>query len=374
MRSLLLIWGSLALLGCQPCPQSTQSTQSAQSAKSEQRAQSAHIEKPNTLTDAEERLQTQAQERPSIPTPELAAGNSPSLYINQIQFVGSHNSYKQAMPDSFVKQLLQLNPKILKSLEYEHGPVAEQLDHGLRKLELDVFYVADENQFLVGHVQQIDMNSNCATLRICLTQVSEWSKNNPSHAPIWISFNAKDEEILGLPDPETFTPTAFALMDSIIEEVLGDQLIRPVEVAGLNWPLLSDTTGKFIMILDEGGVKRDMYYQGWQQRPMFTSAPEGHPAAAIMIINDPIKQFDEIQRLVAAGYMVRTRADADTQEARDNDTRRRDAAFASGAQAISTDYYQPATHFGNDYQVILPQAIRCNPVTAPVDCRVAGSN
>ena len=111
MRSLVLIWGSLALLGCQPSPQSTQS------AKSEQRAQSAHIEKPNTLTDAKERLQTQAQERPSIPTPEPAAGNSPSLYINQIQFVGSHNSYKQAMPDSVVTQLLQLNPKILNSLE-----------------------------------------------------------------------------------------------------------------------------------------------------------------------------------------------------------------------------------------------------------------
>ena len=115
-----------------------------------------------------------------------------------------------------------------------------------------------------------------------------------------------------------------------------------------------------------------MYYEGWQQRPMFTNAPEGHPAAGIMILNEPVEQFDEIQRLVAAGYMVRTRADADTREARDNNTSRRDAAFASGAQAISTDYYQPATHFGNDYQVILPQAIRCNPVTAPADCRVFG--
>ena len=56
-----------------------------------------------------------------------------------------------------------------------------------------------------------------------------------------------------------------------------------------------------------------MYYEGWQQRPMFTNAPEGHPAAAIMIINDPIKDLMKF-RLVKAGYMVRTRADADTEK------------------------------------------------------------
>ena len=353
MRILLLMLGYLILLGC------------------ESGEQSANSDKLSKLKGAEQSLQTQPQD----PSPQPAADNaSAGLYINQIQFVGSHNSYKMAMPDGFVKQLLKLNPKIVEALEYEHRPIAEQLDLGMRKLELDVFYVADENQFLVGHVQQIDMNSNCGTLRICLKQVSEWSKNNPSHAPVWIGFNAKDEKILGLPDPEAFTPAAFALMDSIIEEVVGDQLIRPIQVAGLNWPLLSEARGKFIMILDEGGVKRDMYYEGWQQRPMFTNAPEGHPAAGIMILNEPVEQFDEIQRLVAAGYMVRTRADADTQEARDNDARRRDAAFASGAQAISTDYYLPATHFGNDYQVILPQAIRCNPVIAPADCWVFGDD
>jgi hypothetical protein len=89
-----------------------------------------------------------------------------------------------------------------------------------------------------------------------------------------------------------------------------------------------------------------------------------------MIINDPIGQLHEIQRLVRAGYMVRTRADADTREARNNDLGRRDAAFASGAQAISTDYYLPATHFGNEYQVSLPQPFQCNPITAPKTCKV----
>ena len=302
---------------------------------------------------------------------QMVLSESTNISINHTQFVGSHNSYKQAMPDGFVQQLMKLNTEVMESLEYEHIPLAKQLDLGIRKLELDVFYVADEARFLVGHVQQIDMNSNCATLRICLNQIIDWSKKNTTHAPIWISFNAKDDYIFGLPSPETFSPAAFALMDLIIEEMLGEKLIRPSDIVDLQWPLLDEVRGKFILILDEGGAKRDMYYDGWQQRPMFTNAPEGHPAAAIMILNDPVGQFDEIQRLVKAGYMVRTRADADTREARKNDTRRKAAAFASGAQAVSTDYYLPATHFGNDYQVSLPKPIECNPITAPINCLVS---
>ena len=301
----------------------------------------------------------------------LPESTNVGININHLQFVGSHNSYKKAMPDGFVKQLMRVNPEVIESLEYEHIPLAEQLDLGIRKLELDVFYVADAASFQVGHVQQIDMNSNCATLRICLNQIIAWSKKNTTHAPIWISFNAKDNYILGLPAPEIFTPEAFLLLDSVFEEMLGEKLIRPRDIIDLQWPLLEEARGKFILILDEGGSKRDIYYEGWQQRPMFTNAPEGHPAAAIMIINDPIGQFEEIQRLVKAGYMIRTRADSDTREARDNDTRRKVAAFESGAQAVSTDYYLPATHFGNEYQVSLPEPVQCNPITAPKYCRVS---
>ena len=110
----------------------------------------------------------------------LSESTDAGIKINHLQFVGSHNSYKQSMPDGFIKQLMKVNPGLMESLEYEHIPLAEQLDLGIRKLELDVFYVSKEEQFLVGHVQQIDMNSNCATLRICLTQIISWSQNNPA--------------------------------------------------------------------------------------------------------------------------------------------------------------------------------------------------
>ena len=92
------------------------------------------------------------------------------LRINQVQFVGSHNSYKQAMSEPYRTLLSWSDENTAKALEYSHLPLAQQLDLGLRKLELDVFYRPQTGEFTVGHIQLIDMNSHCETLRLCLDQ------------------------------------------------------------------------------------------------------------------------------------------------------------------------------------------------------------
>jgi hypothetical protein len=73
--------------------------------------------------------------------------------------------------------------------------------------------------------------------------------------------------------------------------------------------------------------------------------------------------------LVKQGYLIRTRSDSDTKQARANDTSRRDEVLSSGAQMISTDYpaSEPAS---TGYKVELPgNAIaRCNPVLNPPGC------
>lgn len=295
------------------------------------------------------------------------------LRINHLQFVGSHNSYKQPMSGVYYTLLNLLDENAAKALQYSHEPLHRQLDLGLRKLELDVFYQGPSQGFVIGHVQVIDMNSHCSSLRDCLGQLLQWSEANPTHAPIWISFNAKDQSIGWLPDPQRFDAAAFAAMDQAIEDVLGPRLIRPAQVKPEAteqpvWPSLTDARGKFLLILDEGGAKRDLYQDQWLRRPMFVNQAASHPAAAVMIVNDPIAEGPRIRQLVSDGFMVRTRADADTLEARQNDTRRRDAAFASGAQAISTDYYLPTNLFGNDYRVTIAGGLRCNPVNAPTEC------
>jgi hypothetical protein len=49
----------------------------------------------------------------------------------------------------------------------------------------------------------------------------------------------------------------------------------------------------------------------------------------------------------------------------------RDAAFASGAQYVSTDYIFPDPRFGTGYVVDLPgdSTARCDPVLVAVRCR-----
>ena len=73
---------------------------------------------------------------------------------------------------------------------------------------------------------------------------------------------------------------------------------------------------------------------------------------------------------MSQGYIVRTRADADTEEARSGDTGPRDLAISSGAQFVSTDYYvadaRADTSEGwTDYSVSLPGNFiaRENPVS-----------
>ena len=68
---------------------------------------------------------------------------------------------------------------------------------------------------------------------------------------------------------------------------------------------------------------------------------------------------------------MRTRADANTEEGRSGDGRRREAALGSGAQLITTDYPEPDPRFGTDYAVELPDhaVARCNPVRLPA-CRI----
>jgi len=99
---------------------------------------------------------------------------------------------------------------------------------------------------------------------------------------------------------------------------------------------------------------------------MFYYAEPGKPECAFVIRNGSKNEKKEIQELVKKGYIVRTRADGGTEEARNNDTSSCDAAFESGAQIISTDYYKAELRWSN-YHVSFPSGkiVRWNPINAP---------
>ena len=300
-----------------------------------------------------------------------------SLPLNQLQFYGSHNSYKTAIPEPLFDYVRDTNPPVARALEYWHPPLAQQLDMGLRVLELDVFYDPDHSLFQrhgtfpVLHVQYIDTGSHCENLDLCLDQILAWADANPHHEPVMISFNAKTQRIEQefFVVPKAFDAAAWQAIDRQLRDRLGNRLITPVEVLSSGqprWPTLSDARGRFLLLLDERPDKLRGYAAAVDDPAMFGNWPMDDPRAAIQVLNDPVADRRRIAAALAAGCLVRTRADADTEEARYNRTQRRDAAFASGAQFISTDYYLPATHFDSDYVVTLPGGgpVRCNPVLA----------
>ena len=137
-------------------------------------------------------------------------------------------------------------------------------------------------------------------------------------------------------------------------ELKGEWPTLAAAVENDGWPVIKTLRGKFLLVLDESEETLGPY-TALLATPgpniFFKTPPMGHPDAAILILNDPIQQLAEIQQAVSKGYLVRTRADADTLEARTNDSTRRDAAFSSGAQLISTDYYQADSRFEGRYEV-----------------------
>ncbi len=347
----------------------------------------------------------------------LTAGNVDTcVRMNQVQTLGTHNSYHIA-PEPAVLAVLA---ERARNLEYTHRPLTEQLVQlGMRQLEIDVFADPEGGRyatpaafrmtqgatlepvspdlhapgFKVLHVQDIDYRTRCATFVACLTEIRDWSRANPTHVPVLVLVEAKDAPIddptgVGFVTPIAIGAAELRALDAEIRSVFSaDHLLTPDDVRGshatlneailaVGWPRLGDARGKVLFALDNTDERRDAYLAGnpsLEGRVLFVSSPPGEPSAAFLKLNES-KGDDEaiIQRQVRAGYLVRTRADIPTSEARSGDTTRRDAAFRSGAQYVSTDYPEESP-FGSGYRVRLPGAetlvARCNPISAPAGCR-----
>ena len=317
-------------------------------------------------------------------------GEQPKL--NAVQVIGSHNSYKNAIEPALYNFLeARDSAHQLNSIQYEHISITEQLNLGLRNLEVDVYAdskggkyahpkgleLVPSNQpydtagimkapgFKVIHIPDIDFRTSTPTFKQYLQELKAWSDATPGHLPVFITLEPKDggTNRFGT-TPEAFTPELFDELDAVIRSVLGDsKLITPDLVRGKyetlkaavlngNWPYLKDVRGRFFFMLDDDGKKRDLYmkdHPSLKGRIIFANAKPGTPEAAALFRNNP--EDTEIPDLVNKGYIIRTRADADTKEARANDYSRFNKAKQSGAQIITTDYYKPSKLFNSPYQV-----------------------
>jgi len=346
-----------------------------------------------------------------------AQATDSALNLNQIQVIGTHNSYHAGIAPNEGKIWQEKYADAYKGLDYQHQPLPQQFDSGVRQIELDIYAdtkgglyahpsgpstvaaaklppdpdfdpngVMNKPGFKVMHVQDVDYRSTCQPFIACLEQVRQWSHAHPGHVPIFILVETKQGKPRGelhLTEPEPFTSSTFDALDAEIRSVFPpDEMITPDDVRGHydtlndavlagNWPSLASARSKVVFLLDQRPVG-PVYLAGHPSlrgRVLFTNSEPGQPDAAFIERNDG--PTADITSLVRKGYLIRARTDSDTKEARTNDTTVRDAMIASGAQLLSTDYpiNEPARWPGN-FVVTLPgkAVARCNPINAIVGC------
>ena len=167
------------------------------------------------------------------------AHSNDDIRLNQIQIIGTHNSYHSGFAPSASKLWQQKNPKAYAGLDYRHPALTAQL---VRQIELDVFadtkgglyahpyaetliaqsglppdppfdpdHSMEKPGFKVMHVQDVDYRSVCQPFTACLAEVRAWSKAHPKHLPTFILVESKEGALkLNFPTttPENFTPAA----------------------------------------------------------------------------------------------------------------------------------------------------------------------
>lgn len=339
------------------------------------------------------------------------------LRLNQIQVIGTHNSFHIAADPAERALVAAMNPEGAVERDYTHLPLTDQLvEQKVRAFELDVYVDTRGGRFAdpafrrqaelgpydepdmaepgikVFHEQDVDYHSRCVTFERCLTEIKAWSDANPFHVPVAINVQLRDGLVLfnvpGQAIPEKWDRVQMDALDEEITDVFPrERIITPDDVRGDRatlaeaieadgWPTLGASRGKVFFLMINAEPYRTIYLQGHdslRDRVVFTNSAPGQPDSAYVGIDDPIALGDEIRSYVEKGYLVRTRADEPGVEAKAGDKGRLQAALDSGAQVISTDYPGPdgaRSQFGTDYTAQLPGflAARCNPATAPAVC------
>ncbi len=335
---------------------------------------------------------------------EQSEGPAGDLKINQIQIIASHNSYHLRTEPAILRFLTglynlhllskDLNPKYI---DYTNAPLTDQLEkYGVRGLELDVwndptggrFYkrkgralvfkstaskieALKQPGFKLLHIPDFDFISTNPTLVDALKEIKRWSDAHPNHLPVFINIETEvstpGDEIKflhSLTHAAPFDSLAAESIDKEVKSVFGEKLegvLTPDEVRGNyptlekavlsgNWPTLKAAKGKVIFIIDGDGTSGEVYKAGHPSlkgRAMFVYSNPGTAEAAFVILNEAKSDFANIQKCVKEGYIIRTRSDDGTKQARSGDSTTMHAALSSWAQIVSTDYYRPDPRAGS---------------------------
>ncbi|HVU01626.1 MAG TPA: Ca2+-dependent phosphoinositide-specific phospholipase C [Polyangiaceae bacterium] len=289
------------------------------------------------------------------------------LRITQLQAKGTHNSYHVETPGTPIPDW-----------QYSEKPLDVQLEsEGVRAVELDTHFDEAAHLLRVYHVPGVDQGTTCQLFTDCLTTIRVWSDAHPKHHVLFVHIEPKEAAL-----NQTVDFAAYAdLMDETILSVWSrERIVAPADVQGTaatlrdavtttGFPSIESTRGKVLFYLNERAGFHDAYTRGGDDISGRIVFPESHvdePIGGVVILNDPLN--DPIADAVGQGFLVRTSCDGVPRPA-DTDARR-EAALASGAHIVSTDYPDPTAVDAGGSAFVMPGGTpsRCNPKTAPESC------
>lgn len=281
------------------------------------------------------------------------------LALNELQLKGSHNSFHRA-------------PRLAlsRTWRYSHAPLEVQLgSQGVRQLELDVRYVNGELR--VNHLPMVDGRSTCSRLHDCLGRIKRWSREHPAHLPVFVFIEVKEDIT-----PSSLDGKLDSIDFAITRHFQRDMLLMPEDVAGTStslrdaivergWPSIDAARGRVAFVMFGPKRHKHAYTRGRPRldgRVMFVAERDTkQPHTSVVFYDDPVHMRDEIASAVKQRFLVRTRADANLERS----IVRRDAALASGANFISSDFVSPRDNW---VELGGTSAARCNPLSASADC------
>jgi hypothetical protein len=244
-------------------------------------------------------------------------------------------------------------------------------------LELDVHQGTSARE--TYHIAGIDPNSTCLMFRDCLQAIETWSDANPTHTPIFVWLEIKD-------DTGGSVITDLLGVESDLNAVFGaDDLITPTWLKGTHaspraridaegWPLLSEAQGRVMFIVlnrDEHAQEYTHDFMHLDDRLMFANATAAQfdlPWVVVTKLEGDLAQPDvavahEKNLLIATNVCA---VDKDDSEC----TTRNMSAVQSGFHMLKDDL--PFMVSGRSYVLTLPGGSPgCNPVTATPACDAA---
>lgn len=299
------------------------------------------------------------------------------LGIQHFQVIGTHNSYHLRPEAKSLAASVGAN-RGAQEWDYSHAPLDLQLDRGVRSFELDLHDTDDGLE--VFHVPILDQGSTCQNFGDALSTIRQWSDAHPKHFPISVLIEVKDDVPRLARRLRPFDSDALERLDRAIRDAFPkERLLTPDDVRGDHstlreavlagsWPSLANARGQVMFVLHEDGKLRDLYVgqrRSLEGRALFVRSAPDREDAATLVLDSP--RDPRIAEMVRLGYLVRTRADSGLH----GDASRRDAALASGAQIVSTDFPAGEADSKSGYVVEWPASAeaRVNEVSAPKDLR-----